>query len=408
MNLPFHAQWSYAATETVRKAVQGWQFLRLVVGNVTSEERHERRYQRRKQQRTQKRYESHPGYDDFDAVFSFGNLWQSYRNCRKNVGWKGSVQRYKFAAPVRVLQTYNKLKAGKYKCVTPHEWDTWERGKKRHIKSVPIGERVVQRCLADNALIPVLAPSFIYDNGACLKDKGYDFAQRRLQCHLDRFYRQHKTDGYILLFDFSKFYDNVDHNLIRNTLAQRFTDQRILGMVDNIMATFGSVGLGLGSQISQILALASADRLDHFVKQDLRIRYYARYNDDGYLIHESKAYLRECLARMQEVCNQLHIKLNMDKTHIVKLSHGFKFLKARIYPTSTGKTVCKINKKSIVTERRKLKKLKLKLQAGIIDMEHITMQYQAWRSFALKFDAWHTVQSMDALYKQLYIDKEAA
>jgi hypothetical protein len=375
---------------------------------MTSEERHEARYQRRCEQRRQKRAAKNPEADSFSAVFSWSNLWRSYLNCRKNVAWKGSVQRYIFDAPNRVTQTHRKLMQGKYKCVTPHEWDTWERGKKRHIKSVPIGERVVQRCLADNALIPVLAPSFIYDNGACLRNKGYDFAQRRLKCHLDRFYRRHGTEGYILLFDFSRFYDNVDHDLIRDILKRRFTDRRILGMVDEIMATFGTTGLGLGSQISQILALASANELDHFVKQTLGIRFYARYNDDGYLIHESKEYLQECLARMQEACDRLHIKLNMDKTHIIKLSHGFKFLKARIYPTSTGKIVCKMNKKSIVTERRKLKKLKRKLQDGVIDMKHIAMQYQAWRSFALKFDAWRTVQSMDALYKQLYIDKEAA
>lgn len=109
---------------------------------------------------------------------------------------------------------------------------------------------------------------------------------------------------------------------------------------------------------------------------------------------------------MREICGQLGIKLNMKKTHIVKLSHGFRFLKARIYLTSTGKVVRKLPKKSIVTERRKLKKLRRKLDAGTIDFAHIQMQYQSWRSFAIKFDAWHTVQSMDALFEKLY--KEAA
>lgn len=373
---------------------------------MTSEERHEARYRRRVERRRQMRMEKHPCADSYEAVFSWGNLWRSYRACRRNVTWKGSVQRYIFQSLIRVSQTHEKLMQGKYKCVTPHEWDTWERGKKRHIKSVPIGERVMQRCLADNALVPVLSPMFIYDNGACLPNKGYDFAQRRLKCHLSRFYRDYGTDGYILLFDFSKFYDNVNHGLLLKSLRTRFTDRRLLGMIEQIMGTFGPVGLGLGSQISQILALLSANKLDHAIKQDMGIRYYARYNDDGYLIHHSKAYLQKCLAQMQEICGQLGIKLNMKKTHIVKLSHGFKFLKARIYLTTTGKVVRKLPKKSIVTERRKLKKLRRKLDAGTIDFAHIQMQYQSWRSFAMKFDAWQTVQSMDALYKKLY--KEAA
>lgn len=374
---------------------------------MTSEERREARFLRRRRQRIEKRHRLHPGADDFQTVFSFANLWASYRKCRKNVGWKGSVQRYTFAAPMRVTQAHRQLMMGKYKCVVPHEWDTWERGKQRHIKSVPIGERVVQRCLADNALLPLLAPSFVYDNGACLSRKGYDFAMRRLECHLQRHYRKHGNEGYILLFDFSKFYENINHNLIRSILGKYFHDPRIRKITDQILATFGTNGLGLGSQISQVLALAAASPLDHAIKQDMRVKEYARYNDDGYLIHHSKEFLHDCLSRIQAICDKLHIRLNMKKTQIVKLSHGFKFLKARIYLTDTGNIIRKLPKKSIVRQRRKIKSLNEKLKQGLIDMPHIYMQHQSWRAYALKFRAYLTVQSMDALFFQTYVFKEA-
>lgn len=68
---------------------------------------------------------------------------------------------------------------------------------------------------------------------------------------------------------------------------------------------FGDVGLGLGSQISQTFALASADRLDHYIKEVLRIKGYGRYMDDGYLIHHSKAYLQKCLSQIEQICNAL-------------------------------------------------------------------------------------------------------
>lgn len=378
---------------------------------MTSEERHELRYQRRRAARLKKRQEKYPHADNYDAVFTFGHLWKSYRNCRKNVAWKGSVQRYIFAAPVRVIRTYHKLQQGKYKCVTPHEWDTWERGKPRHIKSVPIGERVVQRCLADNSLVPVLERTFIYDNGACMKNKGYTFAINRLETQLHRYYRKHGSEGYILLYDFSKFYENIDHDLIRFILRKLFSDPRNLGMVDNILATFGK-GLGLGSQISQILALASANALDHQAKEVMKIEGYARYNDDGYMIHPSKKYLQKCLKYMERICNILHIKLNKKKTQIVKLTHGFKFLKARVYLTKTGKVIKKIGKKNIVRERRKIKKLRKRLDAGLIDWEHIKMQYQSWRSWTANFNAYWTIQNMDKLFsltykEQLKMEKEA-
>lgn len=47
--------------------------------------------------------------------------------------------------------------------------------------------------------------TFIYDNGASMVRKGYDFAIRRMEHHLRHHFRKHGTDGYILLFDFSKF-----------------------------------------------------------------------------------------------------------------------------------------------------------------------------------------------------------
>ncbi len=373
---------------------------------MTSEERRELRYQRRKAQREEKRKSKYPDADNFDKVFSFEHLWESYKKCRKSVAWKGSVQRYIFQAPIRVIQTRNKLRDGKYRCIKPHEWDTWERGKLRHIKSVPISERVMQRCLADNALVPILQRSFIYDNGACLPFKGYDFSQDRLKCHLSRFYREtHSNEGYALLFDFSKFYERVDHDLVREQMKKLFSDTRILGTIDQILATFGNVGLALGSQISQILALYSGNEFDHYIKQNLGIKYYARYNDDGYLIHESKAYLQLCLEKIKILCQKLHITLNEKKTHIVKISHGITFLKARIYLLPSGKIVRKLPKRSIVRERRKLKKLKKKMLAGIVDFEHIYMQYQSWKAFASKFDAWHTRRNMDELFYKLYMEE---
>ena len=373
---------------------------------MTSEERREQRYKRRKAIRDEKRKNRFPDADNFDKVFSFDNLWVSYRNCRKGVSWKGSVQRYIFDAPIRVVQTRNKLRDGKYRCIKPHEWDTWERGKLRHIKSVPISERVMQRCLADNALVPILQRAFIYDNGACLPLKGYDFSQNRLKCHLRRFYQEAGTnEGYALLFDFSKFYERVNHVLVHNQMEKVFTDRKILGVIDQILGTFGNEGLALGSQISQIIALYSGNAFDHYIKQDLGIRYYARYNDDGYLIHPSKAYLEQCLEKIKVVAQSLHITLNEKKTRIVKISHGITFLKARIYLLPSGKIVRKMPKRSIVRERRKLKKLKKKMLAGIVDFEHIYMQYQSWKAFASKFDAWHTRRNMDALFHKLYMEE---
>lgn len=362
---------------------------------MTSEERHEARYQRRKARREARRLERFKDALDFDKVFTYDHLYKSYLKCRKDVMWKGSTQKYVVQAPLNVYITYKKLMDGKFKTGVFREFDIYERGKKRHIKSVPIGERVVQKCLCDYSLTPVLESSFIYDNGASRKHKGYHFAMRRLKGHLQRHYRKYGTDGYVLLFDFSKFFDNVSHAVIKDIIRSRYTDERLIKLIFHFIDAFGDQGLGLGSQVSQTLALASANALDHAIKEDMGIEYYGRYMDDGYLIHPSKTYLRECLEKIRIICSRLGIRLNEKKTRIVKLSHGFTYLKARIFLLPSGRIVKKVDGKSVTRERRKLKKLKTNPE---ITPEDLRTSFLSWRAYAMNFNAHYTIRSIEELF----------
>lgn len=369
---------------------------------MTSEERKELRYQRRAAARRAKKENGCKIFDDYATVFSYGNLYRAYRCCRRGVSWKSSVQKYIANAPLNVYQTHKRLETGRYKSPGFYEFDLFERGKQRHIRSTVISERVVQRCLCDNALVPMLGRTFIYDNGASMKNKGYDFAVRRITQHLRKHYRKHGREGYVLLFDFSKFFDRVDHTVVMAELRREFSDQRLLSLTEHFIGMFGDVGLGLGSQISQVLALTSANRLDHLVKEELRVRAYGRYMDDGYLIHESKAFLQRCLEQIRAVCGRLGITLNRKKTQIVKLSHGFTWLKIRFFLTDSGRIVKKIYKRSITKMRQKLKKLRRRMDAGKMKFEDIEATWQSWASYAAKFNAWHTVRNMRALYTGLF------
>lgn len=371
---------------------------------MTSEERREARYLRRVEKRRIAKAQKTADADDFAKVFSYANLYQAYKCCRRNVSWKASVQRYISQAPLNILHTYNRLMAGKYKTPGFYEFDLFERGKHRHIRSTVIGERVVQRCLCDYALVPMVSRSFIHDNGASLANKGYDFAIRRLTQHLHEHYRKYGQEGYILLFDFSKFFDNVSHAVIKGILRKQFTDERILQLTEHFIDAFGDVGLGLGSQISQVLALASANRLDHYIKEKARIRGYGRYMDDGYLIHHSKEHLQKCMKAIKILCKQLGIKLNEKKSQIVKLSHGFTWLKVRFYLTDTGKVIKKIYKRSVTKMRQKLKKFHRKWVDGKMSFEDVYVSCVSWSDgYAAKFNAYHTRQSMLALFNQLFI-----
>ena len=371
---------------------------------MTSEERKEARFQRRKAARAEKKAACCGQSDSFDWVFSYEHLYHSYKMCRRNVGWKASVQKYITNAPINVYQTWQRLQAGKYRTSGFFEFDLIERGKKRHIRSVTIGERIVQRCLCDYALVPVLGRTYIYDNGASMANKGYSFAVDRLCQHLRQHYRKHGTEGYVLLFDFSKFFDRVSHRVVKAVLHKEFSDERIIKLTEHFIDAFGDVGLGLGSQISQVLALASANRLDHYIQEQCRIGSYGRYMDDGYLIHPSKEYLQKCLDGIRWICEELEITLNEKKTQIVKLSRGFTFLKVRFFLLPGGRIVRKIYHRSVTRMRRKLKAYQRFVSAGKMTMDDVYQSWQSWKAYASNFNAWHTIQSMAALYNKLFID----
>lgn len=371
---------------------------------MTSEERREIRYSRRKERREKKRMQRIDDCDSFEKVFTFDHLYRAYRESRKGVAWKASTQRYISDALLNIERTRQALLNGTFKSGGFYEFDLVERGKPRHIRSVSFNERVVQRCLCDYSLVPVLSRTFIYDNGASMVRKGYSFAVRRIVAHLRRHFRKYGTEGYVLLFDFSKFFDRVSHRLIDTILTKEFTNERIIRLTRYFVDAFGAEGLGLGSQVSQILALSSANRLDHFIKEKLRIHGYGRYMDDGYLIHPDKRYLKYCLKRIRMLCDELGIVLNEKKTQIVKLSHGFSFLKVRFYLLSTGKIIRKLHPQSVTHIRRRLKKLRRFVENGILGLNDLRASWQSWRAYAANFNAHRSIRSIDRLYiKQLEI-----
>ena len=99
-------------------------------------------------------------------------------------------------------------------------------------------DRIVQRCLSDWVLTPVVQDYLIYDNGASLENKGVDFCRRRLETHLHKFYRHHGTDGYILMIDFSKFFDNLLHDYAKQILYDVIYDDKLRFLIDMMIDSF--------------------------------------------------------------------------------------------------------------------------------------------------------------------------
>ena len=130
--------------------------------------------------------------------------------------------------------------------------------------------------------------------------------------------------------------------------------------------------------------------------------------DDSYCIHSDKAYLQVVQLLIEHKCEELGIVINRRKTRIVRLSRGFTFLKKKFSFAENGRIVVRPSRESVTRGRRKLKKQRKMVEAGLMTPEHVERSYQSWRGGMKRLDAHRTVLSMDALYRELFSTSENA
>lgn len=176
---------------------------------------------------------------DMELLSDANSLIEAFNNTKKESIWKESVQKYEANLLRNTYALRQEIRNGTYKQKPFYEFTLNERGKTRYVKSMHISDRVVQRSLCDYVLIPKLEKYLIYDNGASIKNKGIDFARRRLETHLHRFYRKNgSNEGYVLLIDYSKFFDNIRHDRLLETIGNKCHSKDLLDFVKQLVDTF--------------------------------------------------------------------------------------------------------------------------------------------------------------------------
>lgn len=379
---------------------------------MTSEERHEGRYQRRKAKRLQKA--APVCGKTFDEVFTFQNLYNAAKDCCKGVRWKSSTIHFEINLIGEVWKLYDQLRSGTYRFGGFKNFQTIEHGKLRTINALKIQDRAIQKCFCDQVMTGAYARSFIYDNSASLPDKGMDMTLKRIKKHLREHYRKHGLEGGIYQFDLKNYFGSIPHEGAKERLRLHIWDEKLQALgcqliddfqqMDNAICSYGRwCGVGLGSQVSQNIALDFASPIDHFIKDVLGFKHYARYMDDGYVIYESIDRLMELHRQLVIFARSIGIELNEKKCHITPLKgHGFHFLKLRLRLEEGGKVSMRLGRKSIHAIRRKLYTFRQWVDEGIFSPEDCFTSYQSWRSHARRCNSHRTLMEMDKLFVSLF------
>lgn len=377
--------------------------------------------------RYKKKIEQNAEYDNFDNVFTYQHFYVALGKCKRGVNWKNSVQKYDQHAVSEIYDTMSKLQERQLpKFTSTRIIKIVERGKERIIVPVTIKDRMTQRVLCDYALVPVIRRTLIYDNGASLSGKGVDFTRKRLEQHLKEAKQEYGNDFYALVFDFKSYFDSIPHKTCRAVLEHNFNDKDIVNLTMDIIKSYQLVpllkqpktpeneekiqkilseesnGICLGSQVSQVMALAVPNKLDHYIKDDMRVKHYIRYMDDGIIFSNDKDFLNKLLQGMRIIVDELGLKFSEKKTHIVKLSKGFTFMKVRYYITPEGNIVKKLTRKGITRMRLKLKKFRKLVDQGKLSYDDVYNSIQSWLAHAEIAMSYQTQKTMLKLYNELY------
>ena len=370
-----------------------------------------------------------------DKMSEADNLIAGHRKTIKASGWKSSTQKHGLNLLKETHAMQQELRTGTWEEKLGKPFPISERGHMRYIRPMLPRETVMQHSLCENVLLPILRPYLIHDNGASLKGKGISFTRRRFEQHLREYYRHYGREGYILMVDFSKYFDNLPHEGILKAFAEKISDPDIISLIAKLLKPYEvdvsyssdpdiekklhnalehskidrslltgkrmmRKSLGIGASISQIAGIYYPTPIDTWCKTVKRCRYYDAYMDDRIIIHHSKAVLKELLADIIRFAGELGIFINRRKTQIVKLSHGFTWLKVRYILSDTGRVVKRIPRSVVVRERRKLKKLAAMAADGQISLEAYRNQYKSWRGDKEQYSSYLTLRNMDNLYKE--------
>lgn len=339
-----------------------------------------------------------------ENIINFESLYGSMQKCKKGVIWKDSTASFYLNGIENIIKLQQQLQDGKYKPRQPYKFRITS-PKPRDIISVGFRDRIYQRTLNDLIVYPNAVRSFIFDNMACQKGKGADCARNRLKEFLHKMYRKHGNDFYVLQCDIRGYYPNMRHEVVKEKFRSFLDDdtyRQCMAILD--WQYTEETGFNPGSQMVQIAGIAVLDKLDHYIKEQLRVKCYIRYMDDFILLSQDERFLNHCKSNVRQKLKAIGFEFNIRKTKIFHISKGLLFLGFIFRLTDSGKILMRIDPANVKRERKKLFRLVKLAKQGKISKVKVYECYESWKNHASKGNSHKLIQRMDQYLKKLWED----
>lgn len=320
-------------------------------------------------------------------VFDYEHLLASHLKCRSGKRTRETNVRYDAYEWRNIINLADRLREDRYTIRSLYSFTIYE-PKQREIVANQYEDKIVQRCLCDYVLQPAIAPKLIYDNYASQPGKGTDMARERFAMFLGEYVdRYHNNKGYVLQIDIKSYFASIDREILCGMVDKLAVDDRckeLIRMEIYAYDTESSCGVCIGFQSMQWLAVYYLNGLDHYIKEKLGARWYGRYMDDMFIIHDNldelKVWFDDISAYITE---RLNLRVN-PKSAIRPLRDNITWLGFQFTITDDNTVTSRVTKSTLKRYVRRLRKYNADKRSGTISEESIMCSINSIRAHIIK------------------------
>ena len=225
---------------------------------------------------------------------------------------------------------------------------------------------------------PILMKGMYAWSCGSIPNRGPTYAQKAIRKWLDND-RQHTK--YCLKLDIKKFYPSIDNETLKQKFRKKIKDKRCLELIDCIID--GNQGQPIGYYTSQWFANFFLEELDHYIKQEMKVKYYVRYVDDLVLFGNNKKKLHRVRKEVAKQLENIHLEVKGDYQVFRVDKRAVDFLGFRFYRNRTT-----LRRRNSLRIKRRMKKIHRKGYLNVYDAQAV-ISYWGWIKQTDSFGFYH-------------------
>jgi len=257
-------------------------------------------------------------------IATLDNLYLAYWKAKRGKEHKEEVFAFGQNLKANLLTLQTDLLNGAVEIGNYHYFTIYD-PKERLICASSFRERVLQHALM-NICHHTFEKFQINDSYACRKNKGTYAALDKAKVFSSKY-------RFFAKLDVRKYFETIDHQLLKDALCRLFKDKDLLAIFDQIIGSYENVpqkGIPIGNLSSQYFANHFLGIADHFIKEQLNAKAYLRYMDDMVIWDNDLATLNAIVKEFENFLGK-NLLCPMKPSVINAIENGLPFLGYVVY-----------------------------------------------------------------------------